>query len=53
MSKPDLTEILCQYAETHGLDPSADEDLYDELREMAERVISDIDDLAYEMQEAA
>lgn len=48
MSKFDLTEILCQYAETCGLDPSESDDLYFKLQELANEVTDTIDLIASE-----
>jgi hypothetical protein len=46
MKLPTLTEFLCMYAETHGLDPTNDGDLYDELEQIADDVTEKIDDIA-------
>lgn len=51
MAKLDLTDVLCQYAETQGLDPSADDELYSQLKELANECTDTIDLIAYRSQQ--
>ena len=51
MAKLNLTEVLCQYAETQGLDPSEDDDLYGQLEELANECIDTIDLIAHKNQQ--